>query len=126
PNLPVAAQVVFEVVPLFPLPDASVTVVPVPSSKPYAATSPVVAAREDGAAASPVPTITTAVAAAQQMRPSGVTLCARSPSRLLRIAPISAALPIGAYHPGTSAAHANQTMAGGEKRGEASSALGRT
>ena len=37
---PVAAQVAFAIVPLFPFPDASVTVVPDPSSNPYAATSP--------------------------------------------------------------------------------------
>ena len=40
PNLPVAAQVAFEIVPLWPLPDASATVVPDPSSNAYAATSP--------------------------------------------------------------------------------------
>src|SRR5436309_4148390 len=38
PNLPFAAQVAFEIVPLFPLPDASPSVEPVPSSKLYAAT----------------------------------------------------------------------------------------
>ena len=40
PYLPVVAQVVFETVPVLPLPDASVTVVPDPSSNPYAATRP--------------------------------------------------------------------------------------
>ena len=40
PNLPVVAQVAFAIVPLLPFPDASVTVVPDPSSNPYAATRP--------------------------------------------------------------------------------------
>ena len=40
PNFPVAAHVAFEMVPLWPLPDASATVVPDPSSNAYAATSP--------------------------------------------------------------------------------------
>ena len=44
PYLPAVAQVAFVIVPLLPFPDASVTVVPDPSSNPYAATSP------DGAA----------------------------------------------------------------------------
>ena len=44
PNFPAVDQVVFATVPLFPFPDASVTVVPDPSSNPYAATRP------DGAA----------------------------------------------------------------------------
>ena len=44
PYLPVVAQVAFAIVPVLPLPDASVTVVPDPSSNPYAATKP------DGAA----------------------------------------------------------------------------
>ncbi len=44
PYLPAAAQVAFASVPVLPLPDASVTVVPDPSSNAYAATSP------DGAA----------------------------------------------------------------------------
>src|SRR5215471_21601285 len=44
PNLPVVAHVVLAAVPLLPLPDASVTEVPDPSSNPYAATKP------DGAA----------------------------------------------------------------------------
>src|SRR5207244_6291817 len=39
-----AAHAAFAIVPLFPLPDASATVDPVPSSNEYAATSPVVAA----------------------------------------------------------------------------------
>jgi hypothetical protein len=38
PNFPAVLQVVFATVPLFPFPDASVTVVPDPSSNPYAAT----------------------------------------------------------------------------------------
>src|SRR3954452_2038966 len=43
PNLPAPApaHVAFVIVPVFALPDWSVTVVPVPSSKPYAATRPV-------------------------------------------------------------------------------------
>ena len=40
PYFPAGAQVAFETVPPLPLPDASATVVPVPSLKPYAATSP--------------------------------------------------------------------------------------
>src|SRR5262249_32705282 len=40
PYLPVVAHVAFEIVPLLPLPEESVTVVPEPSSNPYAATSP--------------------------------------------------------------------------------------
>jgi hypothetical protein len=44
PNLPAAAQVVFATVPVFPFPDESATVVPDPSSNPYAATKPVAAA----------------------------------------------------------------------------------
>ncbi len=43
PYFPVAAHVVFAVVPVLPLPDASATVVPDPSSNPYAATRPGVA-----------------------------------------------------------------------------------
>jgi hypothetical protein len=43
PNLPLADQVVFAAVPEFPLPDASATVDPDPSSNPNAATSPGVA-----------------------------------------------------------------------------------
>jgi hypothetical protein len=77
--LPVAAQVAFEIMPVFPLPDASVTVVPEPSSKPYAATSPVVADIEGGAAASPAPTIAAVIVTVQQMRPTRLALCARSP-----------------------------------------------
>src|SRR5579872_2082746 len=45
PYLPVAVQVAFEIVPVLPLPEASVTVVPEPSSKEYAPTSPVMVAR---------------------------------------------------------------------------------
>ena len=44
PNLPDVDQVAFVIVPLLPFPDASATVVPDPSSNPYAATRP------DGAA----------------------------------------------------------------------------
>ena len=44
PYLPVAAQVAPVIVPVLPFPDASATVVPEPSSKPYAATRPVGAA----------------------------------------------------------------------------------
>ncbi len=40
PYSPVVAQVPFATVPLLPLPEASVTVVPEPSSNPYAATRP--------------------------------------------------------------------------------------
>src|SRR5690348_11207213 len=40
PYLPAVDQVALLIVPLLPLPDLSVTVVPVPSSKAYAATSP--------------------------------------------------------------------------------------
>jgi hypothetical protein len=47
PNFPFVTQAgPFCRVPLFELPDASVRVVPVPSSKPYAATSPGIAAKE--------------------------------------------------------------------------------
>ena len=45
PYLPDADQVVFDVVPLLPVPEASPTVVPLPSLNEYAATRPVVAAR---------------------------------------------------------------------------------
>src|SRR5581483_9236999 len=38
PNRPAAVQVAPVIVPVFPLPEASDTVVPLPSSKPYAAT----------------------------------------------------------------------------------------
>ena len=38
PNFPAVLHVAFATVPLFPFPDASVTVVPEPSSNPYAAT----------------------------------------------------------------------------------------
>src|SRR6476620_4093856 len=44
PYFPAVVQVALAIVPVLPLPDVSVTVVPEPSSKPYAATSP------DGAA----------------------------------------------------------------------------
>jgi hypothetical protein len=44
PYLPDVDHVVFETVPLLPFPDASVTVVPDPSSNAYAATRPDVAA----------------------------------------------------------------------------------
>src|SRR6516164_1187773 len=44
PYLPDVTQVAFVIVPLFPLPDASLTVVPEPSSNAYAATSPLGAA----------------------------------------------------------------------------------
>ena len=44
PYFPDVVQVAFAIVPLLPFPDASVTVVPDPSSNPYAATKP------DGAA----------------------------------------------------------------------------
>src|SRR4051812_1256493 len=40
PYFPVAVQVVFETVPVFPVPDASAVVVPDPSLNEYAATSP--------------------------------------------------------------------------------------
>jgi hypothetical protein len=40
PNLPAVDQVAFVIVPLLAFPDASVTVVPDPSSNPYAATRP--------------------------------------------------------------------------------------
>jgi hypothetical protein len=43
--LPDADHVALVIVPLFPFPDASVTVVPDPSSNPYAATNPDDAAR---------------------------------------------------------------------------------
>ena len=44
PYLPDAAHVVFAIVPVWPFPDASATVVPEPSSNAYAATRPVAAA----------------------------------------------------------------------------------
>src|SRR5258708_26510317 len=44
PYLPDVDHVAFVIVPLFPFPDASVTVVPDPSSNPYAATKPDAAA----------------------------------------------------------------------------------
>ncbi len=52
PNLPAPApaQVAFESVPALPLPDWSAAVVPLPASKPYAATSPVVGGVGDGRA----------------------------------------------------------------------------
>jgi hypothetical protein len=40
PNLPVLVQVAFETVPVFAFPDESATLVPDPSSNPYAATKP--------------------------------------------------------------------------------------
>jgi hypothetical protein len=40
PYLPEVVQVAFVIVPVFPFPDESDTVVPVPSLKAYAATSP--------------------------------------------------------------------------------------
>ena len=40
PNLPAVDQVVFDVVPLLPLPDRSATLVPLPSSKPHAPVRP--------------------------------------------------------------------------------------
>ena len=40
PYLPPAVQLTPLIVPLFPLPDASVTVVPAPALNPYAATNP--------------------------------------------------------------------------------------
>jgi hypothetical protein len=42
--MPELTQVAFEIVPLFPLPDASATELPDPSSNPYAATNPDTAA----------------------------------------------------------------------------------
>src|SRR3974390_186690 len=45
PYLPELLQIAPLTVPLFPLPDASLTVVPLPSLNPYAATNPVDAAR---------------------------------------------------------------------------------
>src|ERR1700690_3096944 len=45
PNLAAPVHVVFVRVPVFPLPDESATVVPVPSSNEYAATSPGTVAR---------------------------------------------------------------------------------
>src|SRR5947209_3719446 len=44
PYFPDADHVAFVIVPLLPFPDASVTVVPEPSSNPYAATNPLGAA----------------------------------------------------------------------------------
>src|SRR5215813_9804878 len=67
PYLPDVAQVAPVIVPVFPLPDASVTIVPDPSSNPYAATTPVVAAVEAGADATSTTPITATIAAAQQM-----------------------------------------------------------
>jgi hypothetical protein len=49
PYLPVAAQVAFATVPVFPPPDASTTLVPEPSSNANAATSPGVAEPPVGA-----------------------------------------------------------------------------
>src|SRR5215831_17837696 len=83
PYLPAAAQVAFAIVPVWPLPDASVTVVPDPSSNPYAATSPVVADIEAGAPASAGTPIAAAIATAAQMRPMETTLPARNLGRLL-------------------------------------------
>src|SRR5437773_3760937 len=40
PYLPAVVQVAFEIVPVLPLPEESATVVPLPSSKPYADTRP--------------------------------------------------------------------------------------
>src|SRR4051812_37744922 len=47
PNFPAADHVAFAAVPFWPLPDASPTAEPDPSSKPYAATRPGVAAEVD-------------------------------------------------------------------------------
>src|SRR5215510_1606006 len=88
PYLPAVAQVAPVIVPVFPLPDASVTVVPDPSSNPYAATSPV-AAIEGGADASSTAPIPATSATAQPMRPTRVAQFARSPTRLLRSALMS-------------------------------------
>ena len=49
PYLPVVAHVALVSVPVLPFPDASVTVVPDPSSNPYAATNPGAAAAADPA-----------------------------------------------------------------------------
>jgi hypothetical protein len=49
PKRPMAAHVVLVAVPWLPVPDASVTAVPVPSLKAYAATGPGAAARAGGA-----------------------------------------------------------------------------
>ena len=57
------------IVPLFPLPDASVTVVPDPSSNAYAATRPDEAAIDAGAHASSATPSATAIVTALQMRP---------------------------------------------------------
>src|SRR5262245_17662765 len=50
PNLPDVVQVAPLMVPLFPLPERSVTLVPAPSLKLYAATSPVCADADSGSA----------------------------------------------------------------------------
>jgi hypothetical protein len=57
-----AAHVAFVIVPLLPLPDTSVTVVPDPSLNGYAATSPDVAAIEAGVATNWTTPITAAIA----------------------------------------------------------------
>ena len=69
PYLPDADQVVFDVVPLLPVPEASPTVVPLPSLNEYAATRPVVAAPVEPTAKSG--SISSAAASAKRgQRPS--------------------------------------------------------
>src|SRR5262249_45014756 len=79
PYLP-EAHVAFVIVPLLPLPDTSVTVVPDPSSNPNAATSPGVAAIEAGAATNSATPITAAIATAPPQRRVQVAQPARNPS----------------------------------------------
>ena len=97
PCLPAAAQFAFTIVPVWPLPDASVTVVPDPSSNPYAATSPGVAAIEAGTGTSPAKPITAAAANAPQMRPVTVARSARNPTHFPTSALIAAVPFRGAW-----------------------------
>src|SRR4051794_5440248 len=72
PNLPFAAHVAFAIVPLFPAPDWSPTVVPAPSLKPYAATRPA----GGGAWLTMTDTIADVVALPAASRATAVRLCA--------------------------------------------------
>src|SRR5215469_182981 len=98
PYLPEAVHVAFVILPVLPFPEASVTVVPDPSSNPYAATSPVAAEVEAAADTISATPIATAIATATQVRLMGVARPARSPCRPLRSALISRGPFVGAHH----------------------------
>ena len=86
PYLPVVDQVPFATVPLLPFPEASVTVEPDPSLKPYAATRPELAAAEFCMARSPVPpaavTVNIATAAPTSRRRDRPSMYEIAPSYL--------------------------------------------